>query len=430
MSVCRHILAVVALVLVSACDSGQSPQVSTQSGMSDQFLPQALWTSRNLTASNYQLVVSLNGQNHSFTLLDTVSNQYRLDLGEVPTGQHQLKIEIHYKLAESSSVLYRFDGDVAVSGVGQSQDFVIDNATLQWPDDDDDGRNNFYELDWPNIDQDGDTIPNYLDKDSDNDGANDGQDVSPYGTRVPELVTISEGCFEMGRGTSDLVSSAPPEETPLHQVCLPSFQVSKYEVTFAMYDEFTDSTARERIDDEGWGRGNRPVVNVSWQEANAYLQWLNEQTGRFYRLPSEAEWEYVHRAGRQTTYASGDDELSLCEFGNFRGAEWLGQLSANVIGPCGNDGALFTAPVGSFQPNAWGVYDMAGNAGEWVQDTWHESYQGAPTDGSAWEVDGQTSSRVVRLSSWNHYGSSVRAAARAFEGINSRRNTIGFRLVE
>ena len=151
-----------------------------------------------------------------------------------------------------------------------------------------------------------------------------------------------------------------------------------------------------RPDDESWGRGTRPVINVSWEDAQAYVSWLSSQTGEAYRLMSEAEWEYVARAGSQTAYSWGSD---------------IGSNRANCEG-CGSQwDPSQTAPVGSFQANAYGVHDMHGNVWEWVEDCGNFSYAGTPSDGSAWRsVD--CSRRVLRGGSWNYDPRNLRSAFR------------------
>ena len=152
--------------------------------------------------------------------------------------------------------------------------------------------------------------------------------------------------------------------------------LSVYEVTFADYDRFSNP---RKVDDEGWGRGRHPVINVSWDNAKEYVTWLSAQTGAQYRLPSEAEWEYAARAGTTTRYSWGDEN---------------GVNRANCGELCGDPWTV-TAPVGSFAPNPFGLYDMHGNVHEWVEDCWNESYQGAPSNGGAW-LQGSCGSRVFR----------------------------------
>ena len=129
----------------------------------------------------------------------------------------------------------------------------------------------------------------------------------------PEMVAIPGGRFRMGCVSG---RDCDGDEKPVHEVEVESFALSKYEVTFAQYDCFTEAAGRQRADSEYWGRGQRPVINVSWKDAVAYTEWLSEQTGEQYRLPSEAEWEYAARAGTATTYHFGKDKSELCRYGN------------------------------------------------------------------------------------------------------------------
>ena len=169
----------------------------------------------------------------------------------------------------------------------------------------------------------------------------------------PEMVVIPAGTFRMGcEAGRECVS----REQPVHAVTIGRpFALSKYEVTFEEYDRFTYPN---RVNDRGWGRGRRPVINVSWNDAQEYVAWLSSEAGAQYRLPSEAEWEYAARAGTATAYSWGSQ---------------VGSNRANCDG-CGSrwDNEM-TAPVGSFGANAWGLHDMHGNVWEWVQDCWHDS---------------------------------------------------------
>jgi formylglycine-generating enzyme required for sulfatase activity len=192
-------------------------------------------------------------------------------------------------------------------------------------------------------------------------------------------------------------------------------------VTFAEYDRFAEATGREKPDDEGWGRGRRPVINVSWEDARDYAQWLAEQTDRPYRLPSEAEWEYAARAGTRTAYWWGGE---LRESGTVR---------ANCDG-CGSawDNRR-TAPVGSFAANPFGLHDSAGNVWEWVEDCWHDNYEGAPSDGSAWQEakkSGECALRVLRSGAWNFVPERLRSAFRDGFVVINRVNGFGFRLAQ
>ena len=185
---------------------------------------------------------------------------------------------------------------------------------------------------------------------------------APDGTAiVPEMVSIPGGTFRMGDNREETV----------HRVTVPAFKLGKYEVTFSQWDAcMADRGCHgSRPDDEGWGRGNHPVINVSWDEAQSFIDWLNDKTGSGYRLPSEAEWEYAARAGTTTRYSWGND---------------IGRNRANCRNIDCGDSYQYTAPVGSFPANAWGLHDMHGNIFEMTEDCWNDSYAGAPSDGSAW----------------------------------------------
>jgi formylglycine-generating enzyme required for sulfatase activity len=213
----------------------------------------------------------------------------------------------------------------------------------------------------------------------------------------------------------DIQGSGDADERPVHSVRISRpFAMGRYEVTFDEYDVFARATGREQPADEGWGRGRRPVINISWEDARAYAQWLSEQTGKRYRLLTEAEWEYAARAGKETTYWWGNE---------------VGKNRANCAG-CGSqwDGNQ-TAPVGSFASNPWGVYDTVGNVYEWVQDCYHDSYEGAPADGSAWEKGGCVL-RVVRGGSWHDRPGGVRSANRGWDVPGFWSHFLGFRLAQ
>ena len=228
---------------------------------------------------------------------------------------------------------------------------------------------------------------------------------------MPEMVVIPAGSFLMGC-VSGRDCGEYESDVPVHRVRIASFEMSKYEVTFEEYDAFTDATGRERANDQGWGRGRRPVINVSWYDAVAYTQWLSSQTGKNYRLPSEAEWEYAARAGSTTVYSWGN---------------YIGRNRANCKS-CGSQwDEKQTAPVGSFEANGWGLHDMHGNVWEWVQDQWNYSYRGAPTDGSALENLGEID-RMARGGSWYDVPRYLRSAARGGGDEINRSNHCGFRV--
>jgi len=225
------------------------------------------------------------------------------------------------------------------------------------------------------------------------------------------MVVVPSGSFRMESLLRVLVN-----ESRIYRVRVRidyRFAVGVYEVTFAEWDACVDAGGcGSRIpDDEGWGRGNRPVMNVSWDDAQSYVRWLSARTGKTYRLLSESEWEYVARAGTETVYSWGDS---------------IGVNLANCDG-CGSQwDDKMTAPVGSFPPNGWGVHDMHGNVWEWVQDC-KSDYRGAPADGSAWESE-DCIPRVVRGGSWYLVPWHMRSVYRGWYATEYRNNDLGFRI--
>jgi formylglycine-generating enzyme required for sulfatase activity/serine/threonine protein kinase len=238
----------------------------------------------------------------------------------------------------------------------------------------------------------------------------------------PEMVTIAGGRFLMGTPAAE---EGRLEGEPIpHRVSVSSFALGKYPVTFAEWDAcVADGGCNGYLPpDLGWGRGNHPVINVSWDHAQRYIKWLNSKVDRegqlaggkanHYRLPSEAEWEYAARAGTATARYWG---------------EAIGSGNANCDG-CGSKwGGKQTAPVGSFSPNGWGLYDMLGNAFQWTADCWHPSYAGAPTDGTAWAT-GDCAARVIRGGSWTLYPRYLRSASRQPYDAGARGSDSGFRV--
>ena len=219
--------------------------------------------------------------------------------------------------------------------------------------------------------------------------------------------------FKMG-----LDSAREPWMGPVHEVQFTGpFLIGKHEVTFAEYDRFALATWRKLPDDQGWGRDDRPVINVSWDEAVAYAKWLRDETDKDYRLPKEAEWEYAARGGTGTAYWWGNDIRED------------GEVWANCNG-CGSEWDMKkTAPVDSFKENPFGLKNTAGNVWEWIQDCWHENYDGAPTDGSAWE-EKAGGRRVVRGGSGTDVPGFLRSASRYRYGADYRNATLGFRLAQ
>jgi len=235
----------------------------------------------------------------------------------------------------------------------------------------------------------------------------------------PEMVEVPAGEYMMGSPSSE--EGRDDDEGPMHRVRIGKFAVGVYEVTFAEWDAcVTDGgCGGYRPEDEGWGRGRRPVIEVSWEDAQSYVRWLSSKTGERYRLLSESEWEYAARAGTTTAFYFG--ETISTDQANYDG---------NFVYGSGAEGRYLekTAPVGTYPPNAFGLYDMHGNVWEWVQDCGNGSYRGAPNDGSAWE-SGECVRRVLRGGSWFSYPRFLRSAYRNRYAAGTRFNDVfGFRV--
>jgi formylglycine-generating enzyme required for sulfatase activity len=239
--------------------------------------------------------------------------------------------------------------------------------------------------------------------------------------RCPMMVVVPSGEFMMGSKKGVGHSS----EYPQHNVTIANaFAVAKLEVTFDEWDVcYEVGGCKLRPGDQGWGRGSQPVINVSWDDAQEYVTWLSKQTGKNYRLLSEAEWEYAARSGTTTLYPWGDE---------------VGTGNANCnceerLGTIQNNPAI---PTGSLAPNAFGLHDMHGNVAEWVQDCYQADYDGAPTDGSAWTeplpglrwANGICRYRVSRGGSWADYPGAVTSASRKEVFSDNRLNDLGFRV--
>ncbi|MBD8532346.1 MULTISPECIES: SUMF1/EgtB/PvdO family nonheme iron enzyme [unclassified Massilia] len=251
----------------------------------------------------------------------------------------------------------------------------------------------------------------------------------------PELVVLRAGRFQMGSPDHErkiaMASGAQKNwlarETPQHWVGIARpFAIGRYPVTVGEWRAFAEASGWQPQGDVDWAAPGfaqtekHPVVGVSWHDAQAYLAWLGERTGQRYRLPSEAEWEYACRAGTRTAFSFGDAiDTTLANYdGNFT---WNG-------GPRG-EYRRGTTPVDQFAPNPWGLHDMHGNVWEWVQDVMHDSYEGAPVDGSAWESGGERARRILRGGSWLYNPRYLRAALRnGFSAVMSN-DIVGFRVV-
>lgn len=238
------------------------------------------------------------------------------------------------------------------------------------------------------------------------------------------MVVVPGGVFRMGclADCGERLSPKAHEDwlnksLPVRQVSVASFAISKHEVTFADWNEclLGGGCDDSYPFDFEWGRSDRPVINVSWIEAQAYIRWLGQKTGRDYRLPSEAEWEYAARAGTQTRYHYGNDKALLCRYANLSDES------------CPDGFERKTAPVGSFLANEWGLHDMHGNVWEWLQDCVNESYMKAPLNDKAWTT-GNCRGRVIRGGSWNNPPGWLRVAVRNWQDPRWRDSDIGFRV--
>lgn len=242
----------------------------------------------------------------------------------------------------------------------------------------------------------------------DNGAATQGQ-VFRDGQNMPELVVVAAGSFLMGaEDDNGRLFELPVRSVTIHD----HLAVGRFQVTFAEWDHAVRNGALAyKPDDEGWGRGRRPVVNVSWHEAKLYTAWLSQVTGHDYRLLTEAEWEYCCRAGSREAYATG---------ANITPAQ--ARFSAREWGEAGQ-----TAEVGSFEPNPFGLFDMHGNVSEWVEDDWTSAYGAAGCDGSAVKAEAP-SAKITRGGGWPDLAGSLRSAGRNRLNPKTRNNGTGFRV--
>ena len=239
---------------------------------------------------------------------------------------------------------------------------------------------------------------------------------------------------------------AQPIELPQHPVVIAyPLGMGVYEITVGEFREFVDTTPHKSagctIYDGSWQErpelnwnnvgytqtSTHPVACVSWRDARDYTAWLSKKTGQKYRLPSESEWEYAARAGARPRDVPGKDTEAACTSANVADNSAAQQYPGWKVHPC-SDGYVYTAPVGSFATNGFGLYDMLGNVFEWVQDCWHPDYRGAPSDGSAW-LKGDCTQRDMRGGSWFTAPARVSVATRNRFEESYRSNSVGFRLV-
>ena len=260
--------------------------------------------------------------------------------------------------------------------------------------------------------------------------------------QCPEMVLLPSGAARIGSNDGDA------DERPVRELKVASFSIGKFEVTRGQFDAFVRE-AKYNAGDTCWTfeegksldrhrswlnpgfaqNSNHPVVCVNWKDAQAYVKWLRDKTGKPYRLPSEVEWEYVARAGSISSRYWGDDADQACSNANVMDAHAKKSLSGVTwqSHDC-NDGVTATSSAGYFKPNAFGIYDMIGNAAEWVEDCWNPNYEDAPLSQTAW-ARGDCSRRVIRGGSWLDRPHHSRIANRDKLLLNSRMDTTGFRVV-
>ena len=228
----------------------------------------------------------------------------------------------------------------------------------------------------------------------------------------PEMVTVPADYFQM-RPLENEAGRFANEGSAYTVTSRRPFSIGKYEVTFAEYDRFAAATGQRLPNDEGWGRGSRPVINVSWQEVQAYIEWLNKKVARdkTFRLPTEAEWEYACRANTQTIYHSGNTKEDL------KRVAWYEENSDDQ-----------THPVGDKKPNTFGLYDMLGNVWEWCEDLYYgDYYEISPNENP--QRPQKAFGRVLRGCGWVDSAQACRAEVRGKFGSGRRSNYIGFRLL-
>lgn len=240
-------------------------------------------------------------------------------------------------------------------------------------------------------------------------------------TLAPELIVIPAGSNTLG----DITKTGIETESPTYSVSISKpFAIGKYEISFDDYDFYCEETGISKPDDEGWGRGKRPVINITWDEAFYYTKWLSEKTGENYFLPSDAQWEYAARAGTQTSY-------------------WWGNEPGDKLAQCGDCAAIHrckdckdvpllvegTAIVGSYKKNPFGLYDVHGNVMEWVADCEHKTNSSKASNGSP-RRNGNCNRRLIKDGSWANNVRFIRASVRgtAVDGLDYKSFHVGVRV--
>lgn len=266
--------------------------------------------------------------------------------------------------------------------------------------------------------------------------------VQPGGVPEPEMVSIPGGSFLMGSSSGE--EGSQDDERPRHPVTVAAFKLGKHEVTREQFAAFVDDSGYNSSGCYAWNgstfeqdsstswrnpgfsqSGSHPVACVSWEDAQAYLRWLNGKTGKRYRLPTEAEWEYAARAGTSTARHWGEEANSACGYANVADRTAKSRFTNWSVFPCG-DGYVFTAPVGSYQPNAFGLYDTLGNVWEWTCSDYTGRYDGTEMTCNS----GASGLRVIRGGSWDDPPLDLRSASRTGPDPDFRSNDLGFRLAQ
>lgn len=256
--------------------------------------------------------------------------------------------------------------------------------------------------------------------------------------RCPEMVMVSAGSFLMGSPETE--EGRFEDEGPQREITVrSSFAIGVHEVTFEEWDACVDDGGCDgyRPEDGGWGRGRRPVTEVSWQDARGYVEWLSEETGHPYGLPSEAQWEYAARAGTRTARYWGESAAEQCRYANGFDRD-LARTNEKGLAMFEEHGMTYpscsdgqgegTAPVGSYEPNAFGLYDMIGNLTEWTDDCWNPDHSGRPENAGT-RFSGDCSRRILRGGTWAYPSEFLRSAYRFQFELDHRDNGLGFRVI-
>jgi formylglycine-generating enzyme required for sulfatase activity len=249
--------------------------------------------------------------------------------------------------------------------------------------------------------------------------------INPIVNQLLEgMISIPSGSFMMGS------NDGPSEERPVHLVEIRAFKLGATEVTFQQWDACVSAGFCRELDDRGWGKGDRPAINVSYNDiTQQFIPWLNKTTGKTFRLPSEAEWEYAARAGTTTPFSTG--QCITPGQANFSYDEkydsFLARMGCDALAKHSRHKTIVAK---SFSPNAFGLYDMHGNVTEWTQDCFNLRYNGAPKDGSAWLL-GKCKDRMVRGGAWNNGPLYLRSTHRDSLPVTFNYNSfVGFRLAQ